>query len=296
MTDVITGWLTVGLAVAFFASSAALRRGPVFALVLLNRWLRWLLFGFGLALLMRETGLSERPYWALAPALLLVWILLESIQTWLAVRALSLSEIAVYPSYRESNEEVRWPVAKSFLRIKEDLRALGFCVEKNLSADLGAGLTMRSFLGFDEKHHVRLQVIFAPRASGAPAVFTVFTSACGEKRWVTDNVWLPFGGVFPRDWSVERRPFQTSVRALYRRHLLNLEKWKADPAPFEGDLVDVLNAEQETLDRAATETGLLVPRRERPEFGKLTGDGRYHVWKQILLLNYLGLVGGRLVQ
>jgi hypothetical protein len=63
------------------------------------------------------------------------------------------------------------------------------------------------------------------------------------------------------------------------------------PEFFKKDLVEELNDEQEVLDRESIDQGILVPRGLRPEFGKLTGDGRYRVWKQILLLNYFGCVG-----
>lgn len=293
--DTLAGFLIAFLALAMIGIGLALRRSPAFGLVLLNRWVRWILFGVGAAFLLREWGISGRPYWALVPAFLLLWILVESVYTWLAVRALSLSEIPVYPNYREIAEEVRWPVSQRFLEVKEEIRALGFTVGNSLAADLGGGLRMRSLLYFDEGREIRLQVVFAPRAAGSPALFLIFSSAAADKRWVTDNVWLPFGSVFPADWRVERRPFTVSARRLLDRHRRNLAKWGAVPEPYGPDPVETLNAEQDALDRAGTDHGILVPRGQRPEFGKLTGDGRYRVWKQILLLNYLGRVGGRAV-
>lgn len=291
MTDSFAGYLVVGLSAAMIAASLRLRQAPAFPLVLLNRWLRWALFGFGVAYLLREWGGSERPYWALAPGAMLGWILVESVYTWMAVRALSLSAIPVYPDYRETSGEVKWPVAKAYVRVKDEIRDLGFRPEAHLAADLGGSLSMGSILYFNEDRTVRLQAIFAPRANGRPALFLVFACAAGESRWITDNVWLPFGGVFPASWSVDRRPFLFSAAKLFRRHQANLARWKAEPEPFEDDASDVLNDEQDTLDRVGTDRGILVPRGQRPEFGKLTGDGRYRIWKQILLLNYLGLVG-----
>ncbi len=293
MTDLVVGYLIIALTLVLVGTAMKLRQVPAFGLVLLNRWVRWLLFGFGIAYLLREWGLSERPIWALAPSFLLVWILIESVYTWLAVKALSISEIPVYPNYRETSDEVAWPVLPYFVKVKEEIRGLGFSREANLSADLGGALKMRSLLYFSEDRKTRLQVVFAPRANGCPALFLVFSSKNGERRQVTDNVWLPFGGVFPEAWSVSRHPFARSARRLYEKHASNLKTWSVEPEAFAEDSVETLNAEQDELDRASIDGGILIPRGQRPEYGKLTGDGKYRVWKQILLLNYFGRVGTR---
>jgi hypothetical protein len=260
--------------------------------VLSNRWLRWGLFGFGAAYLVREWGGSMRPYWALGPSFLLVWVLLESVYTWLAVRALSLSSIPVYPTYRTTTNEVNWPVAKEYLHVKKQIKDLGFVRQEKLSADLGGQLSMFALLYLEKTKNIRLQVIFAPRASGLPALFFLFSSKQEDNRWLTDNVWLPFGGVFPSEWKVDRRPFISSPKTLLSRHLRNISKSESSLEEFsEEDLLDELNGEQEILDRESTEKGILMPKSQRPEYGKLTGEGRYRVWKQILLLNYFGKVG-----
>jgi len=295
MTEELVGYLILALALAMIWTTWKLRQVPAFGLILINRWVRWLLFGFGIAYLAREWELSGRPFWALAPSFLLLWILVESVYTWLAVKALSLSEMPVYPNYRETSDEVSWPVLPYFVGVKEEIRRLGFSREANLSADLGGSLRMRSLLYFSEDRKTRLQVVFAPRANGCPALFLIFSGQNEEKRWVTDNVWLPFGGVFPGNWTVSRYPFLHRAERLYRKHSQNLASWNAEPLPFGEEAVETLNAEQDELDRVSTDEGLLFPRGQRPECGKLTGDGKYRIWKQILLLNYLGRVGNRAV-
>ncbi len=291
VSDQLAAYLVMALAGGMLYLSARIRRNPTFPLIVLNRWLRWILFGMGMALLLRDWGGATRPYWALAPTFLLLWILVESIYAWLAVRALSVSNLPVFPQYRASSGEVNWPVESSYVRIKEELRELGFIQREKLSANLGDRMVLPSLLYTDEPKRIRLQVILAPRATGRPALFFVFTSKSGEKRWTTDNVWLPFGGVVPAQWHVDRKPFISSPKVLLKRHHRTLKEAGAELEPYQEDLIEELNGEQEILDRESTERGILVPRRQRPEFGKLTGDGRYRVWKQILLLNYFGRVG-----
>ncbi len=291
MTDTVVGFAVLALAAGFFLASTRLRREPGFFLLLVHRWLRWTLFGLGMAYLLREWGISERPYWALAPAFMLVWMLLESIYTWLAVRALSYGNMPVYPDYQPTSSDIYWPVAPRYMKAKEEIQELGFRLEEKLLAECGGPIPMHSFLYVDPDRKNRLQVIFVPRSGGLPAVFFVFASKNGESRLMTDNVWLPFGGVFPADWTVDRCPFTLSPRKLFRRHQRNLGRWKREPEAFGKNLAEILADEQETLDKVSTEQGILVPRGQRPELGKLTGDGRYRIWKQILLLNYLGRVG-----
>ena len=57
---------------------------------------------------------------------------------------------------------------------------------------------------------------------------------------------------------------------------------------FENDPLADLNAQQHELDRLNTKLGFLNPHSEREEFGKITQAGRYRVWKEIWMLNYLG--------
>jgi len=290
MSDDVMGYVIVALALGLFLLSFRIRRSPAFSFILLSRWLRWTLFGFGVAYLIREWGGSGRSYWTLAPTFLLLWILVESVYAWLAVRALSLSNLPVFPNYREASSGVNWPVEKGYLQAKEEIRQHGFHLQNELIADIGEQMSLQSLLYSDETKQIRLQVIFAPRATGCPALFFILTSKEGEKRLATDNVWLPFGGFFPAGWKVNRSPFIRSLGILLKRHRRMISKEGLEPETFEEDWVDELNEEQDQLDKESTERGILVPRAQRREFGKLTGDGRYRIWKQILLLNYFGRV------
>ena len=45
---------------------------------------------------------------------------------------------------------------------------------------------------------------------------------------------------------------------------------------------------QHELDQLNTALGFLHPLHEREDLGKITHEGRYRVWKEIWMLNYLG--------
>jgi hypothetical protein len=49
-----------------------------------------------------------------------------------------------------------------------------------------------------------------------------------------------------------------------------------------------IESSQRELDRFNTEMGFLHSYAEREEFGKITHAGRYRIWKEIWMLDYLG--------
>ncbi len=58
--------------------------------------------------------------------------------------------------------------------------------------------------------------------------------------------------------------------------------------PLTVDPMADLNDTQRELDRINTELGFLNPRAVREDHGKISSEGRYRVWKEIWMLNYLG--------
>jgi len=72
------------------------------------------------------------------------------------------------------------------------------------------------------------------------------------------------------------------------RHRARLAKLKAQLVPLTEDPLADLNTTQQELDRVNTELGFLHNPPEREDLGKITHEGRYRVWKEIWMLNYLG--------
>ena len=62
----------------------------------------------------------------------------------------------------------------------------------------------------------------------------------------------------------------------------------AELSSFTADPLADFNAVQHELDQLNTELGFLHPHAEREDLGKFTQEGRYRVWKEIWMLNYLG--------
>lgn len=260
---------------------------PVLAIV--NRWLRWFIFAFGAAYLVLQFDLIDRPYWALVPACFLVWFLIETVYNWLMVSALSQSSIALFPTFSINPAGDEWPVQRRLLRERDALRYKGFKHVQALRAEIGGGLYLRSSFYEHPESKIRVQLLFMPQPSGAIALSCVLNSLTASGlRIVTDNLHVPFGGFYPENWHVERRPLVRSILQLIDCHQKRVRATGDQVVPFERLPATDLDAAQRELDRLNTEMGFLFPHQEREELGKITHEGRYRVWKEIWMLEYLG--------
>jgi len=258
-------------------------------LSILDRWVRWFVFAFGAAQLCTDFNLIDRPFWVLAGVFFLVWFTGETLYNWLAITAHSLSPLPLFPRYVVNASGEEWPVQPRLLKMREWLRAQGFRQAQALKAEIGGDIFLRVSVYQDAQATVRVQITFIPQSNGAISVCTAVSSLTKDgTRYLTDNLYIPFGGFYPENWLVERAPWRRSLSSLLARHRARLAKAGASAVPFETDPLDDLNAVQHELDQLNTELGFLHPRGERDDRGKFTHEGRYRVWKEIWMLNYLG--------
>lgn len=256
---------------------------------IMDRWLRWFVFSFGCAQLCRDYALINRPFWALALGFFLIWFLGETLYNWLAISALSASPLPLFPRYEPNLGGAEWPVNPRMLRIREWLREQGFHKTEALKAGVGGGLYLRVSIYQDPSATIRLQVTFLPQSGGAIAVCYTLTSLAPDgRRFVTDNLYVPFAGFYPENWLVVRRPRCRSLARLLARHRARLAAAGIEPVPFDSDALSDVNASQRELEQLNTELGFLHPLGRRDDFGKISPEGRYRVWKEIWMLNYLG--------
>ncbi len=260
---------------------------PVIAI--LNRWLRWIVFAAGIAVVSRELGWSDRPFWVLAVSAFLVWFLGETMFNWIAIKALSQSPIPLFPRFVENSEPEEWPVQKRFLRIRDWLRTQNFRQIQSLKTDLGMGIFIRSFVFQSEDNRTRIQAVFVPQRTGSmTACFSLHSISEDGIRYVTDNLYLPFGGFYPENWRIVRKPLTRGIHRLNLYHQRRLERSGKAFEKWEETPVDDLNDQQMLMEKLNTELGFLYPRHLREEYGKITMEGRYRVWKEVWLLNYFG--------
>jgi hypothetical protein len=260
---------------------------PVIAIFV--RWLRWLLFAFGGAFLAIEWGWSTRPFWVLTAALFLLWFLLETVYNWLAISALSQSPMPLFPRYAVNTSGEEWPTHPRLLKVRGWLRANKCTQVQALKAEIGGGSFLRLSIYQDQEARTRIQVTFVPQANGAIAVcYTLSSRTTDGLRFVTDNLYLPFGGFYPENWLVERNPWNRSLPRLLARHQQRMAASKETPGPWTEEPVEDLNQQQFELERLNTELGFLLPHDQRDEYGKMTYEGRFRVWREVWMLDYIG--------
>lgn len=259
------------------------------AVTIINRWIRWILFSLGMAFLADTLAWSNRPFWADAILAFLGWFLVESVYNWLAIRALSLSPLPLFPRFVVNASGEEWPTQRRLFAAREWLRKQKFHLAQSLKAEIAPGVFLRLSVYQDVTNEVRLQIAFIPQPTGAIALYyTASSRTADDLRYVTDNLHLPFGGFYPENWLVERRPWTRSLARLIARHRRRLAAAGAPVLPWATEPVEDLNRQQSQLEQINTELGFLHSRQDREDFGKLSKEGRYRVWKEIWTLNYLG--------
>ena len=254
-----------------------------------DRWLRWFVFAFGAAQVCHDFQWVDRPFWALVIVFFLLWFVGETLLNWLSIHALSVSPLPLFPRYVANQIGDEWPTQPRALALRDWLRAQGFKQAQAMKAEIGGGIYLRISIYQSPDATLRVQMTFIPQSSGAITVCFAATSITAEgRRYVTDNLYVPFTGFYPDDWLVERIPLCRSLPRLLARHKARLLEARVTAVPFVVDPITDLNATQSELDRLNTELGFLHSHSDREDLGKITHEGRYRVWKEIWMLNYLG--------
>ena len=288
-TTSMNEWILFGIALlSIILPSLGLRKGIPF-LILIGRWVRWVLIAALFAFFLKAFGLSFRPDWVHFVTGLAVWFLLETGYYWIAIKALSRSEIPLFPSFKTNGDGDEWPADKHLIEVREWLRNEKFSRLSALKAELFEDTFLRVSIYESADQLTRVQVLFIPkRKGGATACYTLSTNGKDDRRVITDNLFLPFGGYYPEGWNLVRKPLIGSLKRLLKLHRQRLILSTLQPVAFEDDPLHDLNDQQRVLERLNLDTGFLTPRQHQEEAGKISYDGRYRLWKEMWLLAYLG--------
>lgn len=260
---------------------------PVIAIV--NRWLRWGISAGGLAQVSQHFGWSDRSYFVLFAVFFIGWFLLESIYHWLAIHAMSVSPLPLFPRFTVNRAGEEWPVQARFLKLRDQIRAAGFRHVQSLRAEGATSNYLRVSLFQNADNTTRLQVTFVPQPMSTVTVcLHLSTPTVLGARLVTDNHYLPFAGFYPENWHLDRRPCLRSFTALLKHHQSRVSVRSVAAAPWISEPLDDINAQQGELERINTELGFLLPGSNHEEHGRISHEGRYRVWKEMFTLNYFG--------
>lgn len=260
---------------------------PLIALA--NRWLIWGFVSLGLAVICSALELVDRPLWVLVVGFFLIYFLIETGYRWLEIHALSVSPIPLFPRFQLNSSGEEWPTHPRLLKMRDWLRMNGYRQVQALRAEMGGGIYLRTSIYQDAAARLRVQVTFLPQGhAGITVCYSLSTLTASGLRYVTDNLYLPFGGFYPENWRVERLPWRRSLARLMAHHERRLAQAREVHAPWTTEPLGDLNLQQRELEQVNTELGFLFPYAQREDHGKITYEGRYRVWKELWLLNYLG--------
>ncbi len=257
---------------------------------LIVRWIRLIWIAVFVAIILKLTFLTGVPYWRLFSMGVLGWFLIDSGYLWLYILAWDRSELPLFPTVREV-EKTDWPANRRFFLIKDWIR-------ENNYRELGSfkyfyeDEVLQNMIVYESPDGmIRLQVIIVIDTTGVILDQVVFNSMTAEGDViVTDNIFMPYGGFYPETWTVNRFPSVRKIEIIAKRHLDILAS-KSDSCcvKFEEEAKTWIDRSQKVLEEVNVAAGILNERRDREEFGKMTGEGRYRIWKELLLLNYFSV-------
>lgn len=265
-------------------------RHPFPILSIFVRWLRWALAALCIALCLDLIGWPDRGFPVLLVYGFALWFLLETGYQWLTIEILSRSPQPLFPRFEVVSESDPWPANPQLIALREWLRAQQFSRLQFLLSTLEGGAVLRTAFFQDPSGTIRLQIVFLPSRSGAPTLcFALSSWRASGQRVITDNLFLPFGGYYPADWIIERRPWSRSLGDLLGRHRERLDALGGEWETWVESPIDDINLQQRRLEVLNMEMGFLNPPSEQEEGGRISREGRYRVWKELWLLAYLGI-------
>jgi hypothetical protein len=271
-----------------FSWWAARAGSPVIAIF--GRWFRWAFLSAFAAGLVHVLGWTGYGFGTLLVVALLVFYILETVYNWVAISALSKSELPLFPKFEPNDRGDEWPSNKRFIELKGWLRQAGFQKRQALVSMLGEMLLMRVSVYENDDQTIRLHILFLPNARGNTAsCFTFHSNTQSGTAIVTDNIFLPFGGFYPENWEVERQPWTRSADRLLQRHKARIDAKGETLMPFVIEPIEQINRDQHQVEQLNRELGFLHTPAEEPELGRLTTAGRARIWQEVWTLAYLGL-------
>lgn len=256
---------------------------------IINRWVRWFLIAFVIAYLMVELEFTEKPFYVLFGVSFTGWFLIETVYNWFIIKTLSKSPIPLFPRYKVIDKSMEWPSDRYFLNIRDWIKKEGFKQKQVLRAEIMDTISIRSTVFDNENKQIRLQTLFIPyRSNKLFAFFIFFSCAQDGTLFLTDNLSLPYGGFYPDNWRVSRHPLLTSISSLFQKHKKALQQSKKSFTVWGLDPVEQINNQQKLLESINKDKGFLNDSKQQLNSGRITKDGCYRVWKEMLMLNYLG--------
>ena len=280
--------LTLLLFVIYFFTHVLSKKLPIRIFKLISHWFRWLTFAFAFSLMLTFFEWSSRPDWVHFISGLAIWFILETLYYKISIHLLNISEMELFPKYKNDTDNNLWPNDKSILKIKELLRKEGFKSEETLKAQIVVHLIIRQAVFLNEDQTIRLNVLFIPNAKNKIQLFySLFSLKSDGECLITDNQNMPFGGFYPDHWTVNRFPVCHSLKKLLNKHKEAMRTARGTWSQIEGDILTKTNRLQFELERKNREMGFLnEPNQEHAH--RISSEGCFRIWTEMWMLAYLG--------
>lgn len=280
--------LTLLLLAVYCLSHILSKQLPIRIIRLFSHWARWLTFACAFSLMLTYFEWSNRADWVHFISGLAAWFILETLYYKISIHMLNISEMDLFPKYKNDTNENLWPINKEVLKIKDLLSQEGFKEEETLKAEIIAHLVIRQAVFLDETHKVRLNVLFIPNAKNEIKLFySLFSQKTSGEYLLTDNQNMPFGGYYPDHWTVNRYPISHSLKKLLKKHREAMSESEGEWSELEGDIRTKSNRLQWELEKKNREMGFLnEPNREDKQ--QISSEGCFRVWIEMWLLAYFG--------
>jgi hypothetical protein len=262
-----------------------------YVLKIINHWLRWITLSVMFALLIEyftEPGI--RPQWLLITTGFLLYAIFETIFYWIQINAISYGDISLFPKFKLNTDGDEWPSNKKYIHVKDWLRDNNFTHQQSLKANIREDIYIRSSIYEEEESNIRCQILFIPQRDATLSMCYIFSSCTkSEKRYITDNVFIPYGGYYPENWHIVRKPKINTITGVFNIHKKRLKNSVETIVEWNNEPLEDINQQQRLLESTNLDTGFLYPSNMHEEHGKISNEGRYRMWKEIWLMNYLGI-------
>jgi len=267
------------------------KRNPSPKFAIFARWSRWIFIASGSATIADGMGYPSEVLPLVGLSGFMGWFLLESGYSWLAVMAFSKSNLPLFPYYEENTRGDEWPSDDTSISIRGWLRSHQFTKVQALYAKIEGEVLMRVSIYENEEKTTRITVfIFSGIGSVSSVSFSFQSKLEDNTRIITDNIYLPFGGFYPENYYIERKPWKRSIDLLSQLHQRQCETVRDGRSlkPFDQLPLNELNVEQRNLEQLNRELGFLSPVGAEEEEGRITPAGRFRVWAELWMLSYFG--------
>ncbi len=290
--------LTHSQADAFFPFIAALcaamffvwmisARSPSPRMQILQRHLRLLLFGAAWCYMARKYFLPDTAPIPLFFSGALILLLLESVLFWMQIKLLNTEEGALTPRYKETSNA--WRPGKKFSELKERIEKAGFIKRASYSSKIEGvrPLLLTDFISADSKTLLTVSFVPTARAYLTAACAISFAEETGEV-FYTNGIFMPFGLSYPENYKVRFMPLSgVNPEKILKAHA-RLTKG-TELRAIEESALAISNKFSADIEAQCAHDGLLNAPEDVEEYGKLSQEGLFRVWKALFLLNYFGI-------